>query len=209
MKKAWLENRNKNDAMNFILFTYRTIPSASKGQSPPELLHGRQLKTFLAFLQPEVVTITLMGYGGSVQELLGIVTRMATFPPLSIWTSSLIGLVVPMGPYPTVSQADIIAIIESVRVNPRAISKWGYTEHKKRRRLHTGLRMNKLLMHSSSRRMASELTLGRSVSSQVESTITVDDRLRKHLHRVSIFWKDHHCRVCDEQEETAEHLLID
>ncbi|KAG8266748.1 hypothetical protein J6590_065257 [Homalodisca vitripennis] len=33
--------------------------------------------------------------------------------------------------------------------------------------------------------------------------------LRKHLHRVGILQEDPLCRMCDEQDETAEHLLFD
>ncbi|KAG8302949.1 hypothetical protein J6590_020701 [Homalodisca vitripennis] len=39
--------------------------------------------------------------------------------------------------------------------------------------------------------------------------ITGHGHLRKHLHRVGILREDPLCRICDEQEETAERLLFD
>ncbi|BET03530.1 Integrase core domain [Nesidiocoris tenuis] len=51
MKKALMEGRNKTDALNVLLFSYRTAPNA-QGKSPSELLHGRQPRTTLALLLP-------------------------------------------------------------------------------------------------------------------------------------------------------------
>ncbi|KAG8262065.1 hypothetical protein J6590_061117 [Homalodisca vitripennis] len=42
-----------------------------------------------------------------------------------------------------------------------------------------------------------------------QGLITGHGHLRKHLHRVGILQEDPLCRMCDEQEETAEHLLFD
>ncbi|CAB0005910.1 unnamed protein product, partial [Nesidiocoris tenuis] len=51
MKKALMEGRNKTDALNVLLFSYRTAPNAH-GKSPSELLHGRQPRTTLALMLP-------------------------------------------------------------------------------------------------------------------------------------------------------------
>ncbi|KAG8265569.1 hypothetical protein J6590_092077 [Homalodisca vitripennis] len=47
------------------------------------------------------------------------------------------------------------------------------------------------------------------MSSKVIGLITGHGHLRKHLHRVGILQEDPLCRRCNEQEETAEHLLFD
>ncbi|KAG8326455.1 hypothetical protein J6590_041140 [Homalodisca vitripennis] len=47
------------------------------------------------------------------------------------------------------------------------------------------------------------------ISDQVIGLITGHGHLRKHLHRVGILQEDPLCRRCNEQEETAEHLLFD
>ncbi|KAG8331027.1 hypothetical protein J6590_050413 [Homalodisca vitripennis] len=59
-------------------------------------------------------------------------------------------------------------------------------------------------------RVASDLlSLIRSMSSRVIGLITGHDNLRNHLHRVCILQEDSLCSICDEQDETAEHLLFD
>ena len=52
MRKASLEGKNKDSALNLILFTYRTMPSTVTGKSPAEILHGRQPNTPLTLLHP-------------------------------------------------------------------------------------------------------------------------------------------------------------
>ncbi|KAG8314131.1 hypothetical protein J6590_099355 [Homalodisca vitripennis] len=53
------------------------------------------------------------------------------------------------------------------------------------------------------------LSLSRLMTSWVVGLIMEDGHMRKHLHRVCILREDRLCRMCDEQEETAEHLLFD
>ncbi|KAG8263185.1 hypothetical protein J6590_038073 [Homalodisca vitripennis] len=67
-----------------------------------------------------------------------------------------------------------------------AVSKWIHTEHERRWRLHTGLRISKLVLQSPSSRVASDLSRNRSMSSRVIGLITGHGHLRKHLHRVGI-----------------------
>ncbi|KAG8302636.1 hypothetical protein J6590_028554 [Homalodisca vitripennis] len=63
---------------------------------------------------------------------------------------------------------------------------------------------------SPSSKVASDLlSLNRSMSSKVIGLITGHGHLRKHLHRVGILQEDPLCGRCNEQEETAEHLLFD
>ncbi|KAG8252196.1 hypothetical protein J6590_063549 [Homalodisca vitripennis] len=86
-----------------------------------------------------------------------------------------------------------------------AVSKWVHAEHERRKwRLHQGLRM---VLQSPSSRVVSDLSLNR--SGWVIGLIMGHGHLRKHLHRVSILREDQLCRICDEQEEIAEHLLFD
>jgi hypothetical protein len=47
---------NKDEASRSMLFTYCTTPNPKTGKSPIEILHGRQPKTLLAFLQPSPAT---------------------------------------------------------------------------------------------------------------------------------------------------------
>lgn len=51
MKKALLEGKSKVEALDTLLFTYRTTPGVN-GKSPSELLHGRQPRTALSLLRP-------------------------------------------------------------------------------------------------------------------------------------------------------------
>lgn len=55
MKKAWLEGKNKSNALDVLLFTYRTMPNPRTGKTPAELLHGRQPRTSLSFLHPNIL----------------------------------------------------------------------------------------------------------------------------------------------------------
>ncbi|KAG8283322.1 hypothetical protein J6590_021223 [Homalodisca vitripennis] len=72
------------------------------------------------------------------------------------------------------------------------------------------MRMSRMVLQSPSSRVASNLlSLSRSMSSRVIGLITGHGHLRKHLHRVGILQEDPLCRMCDEQDETAEHLLFD
>ncbi|KAG8251456.1 hypothetical protein J6590_079353 [Homalodisca vitripennis] len=65
-----------------------------------------------------------------------------------------------------------------------------------------------MVLQSPSFRVASDLlSLRRSVSSRDLGLIMGHGHLRKHLHRVDIFWEDLLCRM--EHEETAKHLLFD
>ncbi|KAG8312144.1 hypothetical protein J6590_028372 [Homalodisca vitripennis] len=87
-----------------------------------------------------------------------------------------------------------------------AVSKWVRAEHKRRRRLHPGMRM---VQQSPSSRVAKDLlSLSRSMSSRVISLITGHGHLRKHLDIVAILRESPLCRMCDEQDDTAEHLLF-
>ncbi|KAG8241390.1 hypothetical protein J6590_087907 [Homalodisca vitripennis] len=70
--------------------------------------------------------------------------------------------------------------------------------------------MSRIVLQSPSSRVASDLlSLTRSMSSRVIGLITGHGHLRKHLHRVGILQEDPLYRMCDEQDETAEHLLFD
>ncbi|KAG8263477.1 hypothetical protein J6590_032167 [Homalodisca vitripennis] len=61
-----------------------------------------------------------------------------------------------------------------------------------------------------SSRVASDLlSLSRSMCSRIIGLITGHGHPRKHLHRVCILQEDPLGRMCDEQDETAEHLLFD
>ncbi|KAG8257992.1 hypothetical protein J6590_039545 [Homalodisca vitripennis] len=51
--------------------------------------------------------------------------------------------------------------------------------------------------------------LNRSMHSRVIGLIMGYGHLRNHLHRVCILQEDPLCRMYDEQDETAEHLLFD
>ena len=53
MRKAALEKEGKDEALNTLLFSYRTTPSPRSGKSPSELLHGRQPRTLLSSLIPK------------------------------------------------------------------------------------------------------------------------------------------------------------
>ncbi|KAG8271338.1 hypothetical protein J6590_065230 [Homalodisca vitripennis] len=67
-----------------------------------------------------------------------------------------------------------------------------------------------MVLQSPSSKVASDLlSLNRSMSSKVIGLITGHGHLRKHLHRVGILQEDPLCGRCNEQEETAEHLLFD
>ncbi|KAG8335329.1 hypothetical protein J6590_070567 [Homalodisca vitripennis] len=80
--------------------------------------------------------------------------------------------------------------------------------HERRWRLHPVLRISLMVLQSPSPRVASDLlSLSTLVSSVVMGVITGHGHLRKHLQILSILWKDPLCRMCDEQEESAEHLL--
>ncbi|KAG8335511.1 hypothetical protein J6590_066421 [Homalodisca vitripennis] len=71
-----------------------------------------------------------------------------------------------------------------------AVSKWVCAEHERRWRLHRGIGISKMVLQSHSSRVASSLVIG---------VITGHGHLRK----------DPLCRMCDEQDETAEQLLFD
>ncbi|KAG8279051.1 hypothetical protein J6590_008069 [Homalodisca vitripennis] len=68
-----------------------------------------------------------------------------------------------------------------------------------------------MVLQSPSPKVASDLlSLNRSMSSKVIGLITGHGHLKKHLHRVGILQEDPLCGPrCNEQEETAEHLLFD
>ncbi|KAG8307187.1 hypothetical protein J6590_028461 [Homalodisca vitripennis] len=66
-----------------------------------------------------------------------------------------------------------------------------------------------MVLQSPSSRVASDLSLNRSMSSQVIGLIMGHGHLKKHLHRVGFLQEDPLCRMCDEQDETAKYLFFD
>ncbi|KAG8254171.1 hypothetical protein J6590_015056 [Homalodisca vitripennis] len=66
-----------------------------------------------------------------------------------------------------------------------------------------------MVLQSPSSRVASDLlSLNRLMSSRVIGLITGHGHLRKRLHTVGILQEGPLCGMCDEQNETAEHLLF-
>ncbi|KAG8326236.1 hypothetical protein J6590_047604 [Homalodisca vitripennis] len=91
-------------------------------------------------------------------------------------------------------------------MNPLGLSRNGSTLNM-RWRLHPVMRMSRMVLHLPSSRVASDLhSLSRSMSSRVIGLIMGHGHLKKHLHRVDILREDPLCRMCDEQEKTAEHI---
>ncbi|KAG8241309.1 hypothetical protein J6590_095618 [Homalodisca vitripennis] len=70
--------------------------------------------------------------------------------------------------------------------------------------------MRRMVLQSPSSRFVSVLlSLNRLMSSQVIGMITRHGHLRKRLHRVGILQEVPLCRMCDEEDKTAEQLLFD
>ncbi|KAG8321347.1 hypothetical protein J6590_047639 [Homalodisca vitripennis] len=82
---------------------------------------------------------------------------------------------------------------------------WVHAEYVERWKLHTGLRMSRMVLQSPSPRVETNLL---PLWSLLGLWVLLR-HLKNHLHRVGILREDPLCKMCDKQEGTAEHLLFD
>ncbi|KAG8252523.1 Mothers against decapentaplegic 4 [Homalodisca vitripennis] len=97
---------------------------------------------------------------------------------------------------------EVLANLGSACESFGAVSKWVCAEHERRWKLHPSMRMSRMVLQSPSPRIIVFSGCGSDYR-----TWSLEEASSQILYLSQL--KDPLCRMCDEQEETAEHLLFD
>lgn len=90
------------------------------------------------------------------------------------------------------------------------INQWVYRQHQTHWQTLPKLRHSKLMVQQPSRKLTVEiLQLNRNQIRLITGLITGHCSLRKHLHTMGILQEEPRCRLCDEAEETATHIIFE